>query len=177
MRKLTRRSADALRARIAQIPPPGKGNLGDYGGAYDHEYNEGDVFRSETPGALQVVNAQGEIVPASANVDPFRNPVSFTTYTFTLNNTSPNGTGNGSVPILSQNLRRQVLIIQNLSGSADLFVNFGTDAGLDIGLLLNPGNGIILDNGSAGCPNNSVYVFFNSVALVSGVIIEGAPVS
>lgn len=173
MRILKRRDADALRYRM--LSTPGKPNLGDYGGAFDHEYSEVEVFRSETPGQLQTINAQGNYVPPPP--DPYFNPVAFTPYPFTTNNTSPNGNGNGSLLILSQNRRRQVLLIQNLSGGSDLYANFGSDAGLGIGLLLVAGQGIVFDSGALGCPNNSVYIYFDSATLVSGIIMEGSPVS
>lgn len=172
MQRLRRRDANALRARMSAPQSPGKPNLGDYGGAFDHEYTEGEVFRSAQPG--QIVNAQGETVSSD---DPYRNPVAFTSYPFTTNDTSPNGTGNGSVLILVQNQRRQVLLIQNLAATGiNLFVNFGADAGLGSGLLLDGGDGVILDNGALGCPNNSVYVYFASATLQPGIIMEGAPV-
>lgn len=173
MRILKRRDADAIRRRLISVT--GKPNLGEYGGAFDQEYTESEVFRSETPGQLQTVDAQGNYVPPPP--DPYFNPVAFTPYPFTINNTSPNGQGNGTVLILTQNRRRQVLLIQNLAATADLYVNFGSDAGLGNGLLLSAGEGIVFDNGALGCPNNSVYVYFDSATLVSGIIMEGSPVS
>lgn len=167
MQRLRRRDANALRQRLA---PKG---LGDYGENPDEiSYSEGDVFRAATPGQLQINPATGQPIP-----DEFYNPLSFTPYVFTTNNVSPDGTGNGSVQIVSVNFRRQALLIQNLSAGADLYINFGQGAGQLNGLLLGAGEGIIFDDGKIGCPNNSIFVFYDTATLESGIIIEGAPVS
>lgn len=159
MRILQRRDANKLREQMAQRPVAG---LGDYGESTP--YDESEVFRAATPGQLQV-NAEGEPIP-----DPFANPVSFTTYAFALSSTSGNA---GSVQLLSYNGRRQLLLIQNLSSGSDLFVNFGTAAGVDTALKLTNGAGVFFDE---VCPNNAIFVFFNAATPQPGVIIEGSPV-
>lgn len=165
MQRLTRNGANQLRRKIVQRS---SSELGDY---FEPKlYSEDEVFSATSaPGQLRTDST------GNAITDPYNNPLSVTPYAFTLNNVSPNGVGNGSVIILSQNIRRQFLIIQNLSTGADLFVNFGTDAGPNRGLKLGAGEGVFFDQGDKGCPNNSVYVFFNTATLEPGIIMEGAP--
>lgn len=167
MRMLAKNSADALRLALSRVtqraqqgrPRPG---LGEYG---INEYDETDAFRANAnPGQLQT-DVNGALIP-----DPYYNGVGFNTYTFATSNVSGNA---GSVQLLALNQRRQLLLIQNLSTASDLYVSFGLDASLLGGLLLAHGEGVIFDT---VCPNNSVFVFFNSATNQPGIIIEGSPV-
>lgn len=161
MRILQRRDANKLREQL-RTQQPGVSGLGDYGES--SAYDESQVFRAATPGNLQL-NEEGQ--PLN---DPYANPISFTTYAFALSTASGNA---GSVQLLSYNGRRQLLLVQNLSSGSDLYVNFGTAAGVDTALKLTNGAGVFFDT---VCPNNAIFVFFNSATPQAGVIIEGSPV-
>lgn len=172
MRRLNRPDADALRRRLIGAPAvpftqvPGRPGLGDYGESPEEQgYDEAQIFRAlENPGQLQV-NSEGQPIP-----DPNLNPISFTLYPFSISNTSGNGVG--SVQLLSQNYRRQFLLVQNLSAASDLYINFGSDAGLNTGVKLTFGTGIVFDQ---KVPNNSIFLFFNAATFEPGIVVEGAP--
>lgn len=68
----------------------------------------------------------------------------------------------GNFQLLAQNERRASLTIQNLAPStattAILYYSFGTDAGVNQGVALGPGKGVILD---IVCPTSALFVFMN----------------
>lgn len=135
-----------------------RAGLGDFD---DTPYTETSVFNSPT-GIL------GQVLPPELTAQ-YKNRMSFNLFPFQIDNTQ--GT-NGSVSILPANERRTFLLVQNQSTSADLFVNFSGDAGLNMGLLLVPGVGVFFD---IVCPYNAVAVYMDSATPEPGIVIEGAP--
>lgn len=151
--------------RRIDAPLPIRRALGDYGTGDPNThnqpvYNERDVFYAPggTSGGVQIVKP-----PIIQNLN------SFALYPFVI------GVTGLAVQILPANSKRTLLIVQNqASSAATLYVNFSADAGTNLGIALTQGAGIILDT---VCPNNSVSVFYAGGANQPGVVIEGAPQS
>lgn len=131
-------------------------------------YNEQDVFNGGAGGTDAGVSVQAAMTQGAIGVPPMiqKNIISYALYPFAI------GTGNGAVTILPYNAKRTLLIIQNQSAADDLYVNFGSDASVNSGLILAAGVGLVLDTSP---PNNSISVFYNNATPQGGVIIEGAP--
>jgi hypothetical protein len=145
------------RAPAAVIRALGEYSEDDANTHNQDRYNERSVFYAPggTEGGFEIKNP-----PLIKNVN------SFATYPFVIANTS--------FSILPANQKRSLLLVQNQSGTADLYVNFSSDAGVNNGILLVAGAAVILDT---VCPNNSVAVFFDSATNEPGIVIEGAPQS
>jgi hypothetical protein len=133
--------------------------LGDYStsdpntGPVESPYNEEQVFAGNMGGpngGIQVVNAP--IV---------RNIINYTTLRIA-------GAGNRG---FIANDKRVFLLVQNFASSGStLWVNFGVGAGVENGLELVAGAGILLDTNVG---QNSVDVF--TAGASAGIMIEGAP--
>lgn len=91
---------------------------------------------------------------------------------FTNYNTSflaPFSAGATSSQVLPQNKKRTLLLIQNLSLTANLFFSLGSGASVNNGIQLAASQGIVFD---VACPNDSVNVFFDSSTVQLGIILE-----
>lgn len=135
--------------------------LGDYGqddsNAFPQEpqYNDEEVFAPPRGN-----DGIGFSTPPQAVVSA--NGVPYTLYPFVLNATAQ---------ILPGNQRRAILIVQNQSAADDLYINFGQGAGVNFGLLLPAGEGLILDEVP---PTDQIFAFFDSATPQSGIVIEGS---
>ena len=132
-------------------------------------YSETPVFNAtgrggttSVPGATDYSTAAGAMVAAPT----WTNPVVFTAFPFSA------GTAQSkpSPLIVPANAQRCAILIQNLSGVSNLYVNFGGPANANLGVLLVPDGSMLLD---VVCPNNDVYIFFPNAAPQPGVAYQG----
>ncbi len=164
MRVLTKPQALAY-LRQQKLPIEVRRAFGDYqeddnvGQRTGDVYDESRVFYAGggTQGGVQIVQPT-----------VFQNNTSYTSYPFVI------GTAQGSTQIVPQNQKRMWLMIQNQSSGSDMYVNFSTGAGVNNGILLGAGVGLVIDYNP---PNNSINVFFNNATPQAGVLVEGAPTS
>jgi hypothetical protein len=90
----------------------------------------------------------------------------------------------GNIAILTSNLNRNILILQNNSNAVTagdvpptFFIGFGQNATLGLALALPPGVGIVLD---VVCPRDAIYLSIGAFAnagnsvTIQGVAVEGA---
>ena len=80
-------------------------------------------------------------------------------------------TANASMQIMSGNIYRKLLMIQNLDLATNVFVNFGKEAGATTGFLLLPTGSILFQN-DGRVPLDSIYVF--ATAAVNLFTLQGS---
>jgi hypothetical protein len=148
--------------RRSGAPLPIVRALGDYGDGDPNThnqdgYNERELFYASNGSAGGVSIVRPEV---------YQNINSFASYPFVI------GASGLSQQIIPMNPRRTLLLVQNLSAAANLYINFSADASASSGILLTFGNGIIFDT---VCPNNSISVFYAGGVNEPGIVVEGAP--
>lgn len=76
-----------------------------------------------------------------------------------------------SVQMLAANNRRSALIVQNFSPTANMWVNFGSDAVIGSSIMFPPvtGQGLVLEQRP---PNDAIYVIFDAADGI-GIVGEG----
>jgi hypothetical protein len=82
---------------------------------------------------------------------------------------APFSIANVSTLLLPSNKLRTMLIIQNLSLSANLFFNLGSGASIFNGILLIPQAGFVFDS---VCPSDSLNAYFDNTLVQQGVVLE-----
>jgi hypothetical protein len=138
--------------------------------SFGTQYDENIVFNGG-PNA----GSSGIVVPGSATAAPIANPNNAPPYVSSAIFTPfPFSCGTGSAQpspvVCPTNPKRAALLIQNLSGVTNLFVNWGAPANTNLGFLIVPGGAALFDQFT---PINDVYVFFNNAVAQNGVIFEG----
>lgn len=155
MQKVTRRQATEILR--------GLGYMTDGG---NNPYDETEVFRGGqgTDYGYALSTTPQQVVKPNIIL----NQMSYASYPFAIDSTV------GSTQILPVNQRRTFLLVQNqdATGGDNLYFNFSSGAGVNVGVQLTPGEGIVLD---INTPNNSVFVYFDASTPKPGVVVEGAP--
>ena len=113
--------------------------------------NSDGIFQG-SPGALQTT---------------VNTPPQYTNYNTSF--VAPFVTGRTSSQVLPTNPLRTFLLIQNLSAASNLYFNLGSGAGVNSGVLLSAGQGIVFDNTS---PSDSINVYYDNATPQQGVVLE-----
>jgi hypothetical protein len=136
----------------------------------------------DTPAPAPPVNpgsgGDGLSIPYGSSTVPWQNPT--TVQSVPILATTPSNT-----PVLSLNMKRNLLIIQNNSSAGsgntapNFYVGFNAQPQIGLSLTLTPGAGILFD---IICPRDSIYITVAGGAgtfTVAGVVVQGtyAPLS
>lgn len=133
-------------------------------------YDESTVFNgrngAKTPADKPRFSAQPATVNLPLGAVPYVSSAIFTPFPFTV------GTGSNPLSpiIVTHNTKRAALLVQNLSGVTNLFINFGAPANLNLGFIIVPGGAALFDQFT---PINDIHVFFGNAVPQNGVIFEG----
>ena len=134
---------------------------------------------ASSPGASGAPATDGLSIPFGESNNTWQNPTTF--QLVPIIDSSPSAT-----PVLSQNAKRNMLLIQNNSSATGagntaptFYIGFNNQAQVGLSLALAPGAGVLFD---IICPRDSVYVTIAGgvgVFTVAGVVGQGtySPVS
>lgn len=113
------------------------------------------AIRDFAPGQAPVIGPPSSNMPSAA---PWMNPYKFVTYPLAA-------TSAGAQKIVTANLRRTYLLIQN-KDAAEVYANFGTNPTVDNSFTISGGGSLEFIGGSDGgafCPVEDVYILGSAV--------------
>lgn len=168
MRRVTTQQLAQELYRRGFTPPVTRRALGDYSEgdpniANNNIYNERDIFRGENTSTGYA--SSGDVSAVMAPITVVRNRNFFNLINFAYQLTD------GSRQLLPSNEMRTFLTVQNQSLADLMYVNFTSEAGVNVGLELYPAQALIFDT---IVPYNSINILVNSATAQIGAVCEGA---